>query len=48
MDGERQREVAEPAASRPTGYAPPRVERVVTPAELEREILYAGSAPSLT
>jgi hypothetical protein len=24
------------------GYEPPRVERVLTPAELEREILYAG------
>ncbi len=23
-------------------YEPPRVERVLTPAELEREILYAG------
>ena len=26
----------------PTGYEAPRVERVLTPAELEREILYAG------
>lgn len=25
-----------------TRYAPPRVERVLTPAELEREFLYAG------
>ena len=25
------------------GYEPPRVEKVLTPAELEREILYAGS-----
>jgi hypothetical protein len=25
-----------------TGYEPPLVERVLTPAELEREILYAG------
>ena len=24
------------------GYEPPRVERVLSPAELEREILYAG------
>ena len=24
------------------GYEPPRVERVLTPAELEREVLYAG------
>ena len=26
----------------PPHYEPPRVERVLTPAELEREILYAG------
>jgi hypothetical protein len=26
------------------GYEPPRVERVLSPAELEREILYAGAA----
>jgi hypothetical protein len=26
----------------PDGYEPPRVERVLTPAELEREVLYAG------
>jgi len=25
------------------GYEPPRLERVVTPEELEREILYAGT-----
>jgi hypothetical protein len=32
--------------SKPTpgvaGYQPPRVERVLTPAELEQEIVYAG------
>jgi hypothetical protein len=28
-------------------YEPPRVERVLTPAELEREVLYAGPAGSL-
>jgi hypothetical protein len=28
----------------PAGYEPPRVERVLTPAELEREVLYAGTA----
>jgi hypothetical protein len=28
---------------RDTAYEPPRVERVLTPAELEREILYAGA-----
>jgi hypothetical protein len=27
----------------PADYAPPRVERVLTLADLEREILYAGS-----
>ena len=26
----------------PDGYEPPGVERVLTPADLEREILYAG------
>ncbi len=26
----------------PPGYEPPRVERALTPAELEREIPYAG------
>jgi hypothetical protein len=25
-------------------YEPPRIERVLTPAELEREVLYAGDA----
>ena len=33
----------------PAGYEPPRVERVLTPAELEQEIVYAGqdnSAPA--
>jgi hypothetical protein len=26
----------------PSGYEPPRVERVLSPKELEREFLYAG------
>ncbi|HEY7140485.1 MAG TPA: hypothetical protein VIE44_10325 [Methylomirabilota bacterium] len=26
----------------PDGYEPPRVERLLSPADLEREILYAG------
>ena len=30
----------------PAGYEPPRVERALTPGELEREILYAGGPPS--
>jgi hypothetical protein len=33
---------SEPERRVPVGYEPPRVERVVAPAELEREILYAG------
>jgi hypothetical protein len=33
-------------APSPTDYQAPRVERVLTPAELEREILYAGDEPS--
>jgi hypothetical protein len=33
----------------PTGsYEPPRVERVLTPAELEREVLYAGAPATPT
>ena len=35
----------EEARRNPVQYEPPRVERVLTPAELEDEILYAG-APS--
>jgi hypothetical protein len=31
-----------------TAYEPPRVERVLTPAELEREILYAGGTDAST
>jgi hypothetical protein len=31
----------------PAAYEPPRVERVLTPAELEQEILYAGQDNSL-
>jgi hypothetical protein len=27
----------------PDGYEPPRVEKALTPAELEREVLYAGT-----
>jgi hypothetical protein len=44
--GSRSEERTVVAASAPrggvAGYEPPRVERVLTPAELEREILYAG------
>jgi hypothetical protein len=31
----------------PVGYEPPRVERVLTPVELEREIVYAGQDTSV-
>ena len=30
------------------GYEPPRVERVLAPEDLEREILYAGTPPAPT
>ena len=36
----------EEARRSPVQYEPPRVERVLTPAELEREILYAGAPAS--
>ena len=29
----------------PPGYEPPRVERVLRPEDVEREMLYAGPAP---
>jgi len=32
-------------SERPVGYEPPRVVRVLTPEDLEREILYAGPLP---
>jgi hypothetical protein len=32
-------------SARPQGYEPPRVVRVLTPEDLEREILYAGPLP---
>jgi hypothetical protein len=38
---------AEQAGPDPGAYEPPRVERVLTPAELEQEILYAGQDTSL-
>jgi hypothetical protein len=37
---------SEQAGPDPGTYEPPRVERVLTPAELEQEILYAGE-PSI-
>jgi hypothetical protein len=48
MDGhvgsERESRWREPVA----GYEPPRVEQVLTPADLEREVLYAGPPATLT
>jgi hypothetical protein len=32
----------------PAAYEPPRVERVITPYELEREFLYAGPVDGTT
>jgi hypothetical protein len=36
------REPGGPSEPTSLDYEPPRVERVLTPAELEREVLYAG------
>ena len=35
-----------PEGVRPAGYEPPRVERVLNPADLEREVMYAVVAAS--
>ena len=35
------------ATPEPASYEPPRLERVVTPDELEQEILYAGQDTSV-
>jgi hypothetical protein len=40
--GNRNQELENHECVVPCGYEPPRVERVLTPAELEREVLYAG------
>jgi hypothetical protein len=45
MDRADRREVGDGVPS-PTEYEAPQVERVLTPAELEREILYAGPPSS--
>jgi hypothetical protein len=44
MDVRDSDEPRERAENQPPGYEPPRVERVLTPAELEREFQYAGQA----
>jgi hypothetical protein len=35
-----------PEQRTPMDYGPPRIERVLSPAELEREVLYAGDNAS--
>jgi hypothetical protein len=41
-----ERKTVPPPQQEPLHYEPPRVERVLGPAELEREALYAGVIPS--
>jgi hypothetical protein len=43
MDGQAERCEKGPRRRPLAGYEPPRVESVLTPAELEREVLYAGA-----
>jgi hypothetical protein len=42
MSDQDERAPGQPERRVPAGYEPPRLERVLTPADLEREILYAG------
>ena len=42
METEGCQTLGERGPERPHGYEPPGVEQVLTPAELEREVLYAG------
>jgi hypothetical protein len=44
METEGRRADGESGSERPHGYEPPRVEQVLTPADLDHEILYAGQA----
>ena len=44
MDGQAGRTGSSREREPVTAYEPPRVERVLSPAELEREVLYAGAA----
>lgn len=48
METEGRRADEESGSERPHGYEPPRVEQVLTPVELDHEILYAGQAPTET
>jgi hypothetical protein len=42
MSDQDERAPSQPERPIPPGYEPPRLERVLSPADLEREILYAG------
>ena len=42
MDGQREGSTPSRDGQRAQDYEPPRVEQVVTEAELQREVLYAG------
>ncbi|HEY7140486.1 MAG TPA: hypothetical protein VIE44_10330 [Methylomirabilota bacterium] len=42
METQENQKAGERGPDRPERYEPPRVEKVVTPADLERETLYAG------
>jgi hypothetical protein len=42
MSDQDERAPSQPVRRIPPGYEPPRLERVLSPADLEREILYAG------
>ncbi len=48
METQGSQRVSERVPDRPRGYQPPAVEKVLTPADLEREILYAGVPPAPT
>lgn len=43
METEGRRPLGESGSERPYGYEPPRVEQVMTPADFEREALFAGA-----
>jgi hypothetical protein len=47
MEAPGDRRLERSGAERSQDYEPPQVERVLTPAELEQEILYAGQDNSL-
>jgi hypothetical protein len=43
-----QRKPQAPYEPQPVQYEPPRIELVLTPEELEREVLYAGTPSTLS